>query len=90
MQTVYKYQLSQNRETQVELPKGAEILKVDVQNDTICLWAKVNPDKKKKEARTFEVFGTGHPMPDFERRFLNTFFVQGGTYVFHAFERIYS
>ncbi len=86
--TVYKYQLTTNRETQLELPKGADILKVDVQNDTVCLWAMVDPNAKK-EARTFEVFGTGHPMPDFNRRFINTFFVQGGTYVFHAFERIY-
>ena len=86
--TVYKYQLNPNQATQLELPIDAMPLKVDVQVGVLCLWAMVNPDAKT-EARTFEVFGTGHPMPDFKRRFINTFFVQDGTFVFHAFERVY-
>ena len=85
--TVYKYQLKDNSETQLELPTGAEILKVDIQDNAFCLWAMVDP-KAKKETRTFEIFGTGHHMPDLSRRFINTFFAQGGAYVFHAFERI--
>lgn len=87
METIFKYPLSTNSETELELPKLAEILRIDVQNNSIFLWAKVDPDAEK-ELRVFEVFGTGHTMPDFERKFINTFFVQGGTYVFHAFERL--
>lgn len=85
--TVYKYVLSLNEEAKIELPIGAIPLKVDVQHGSLCLWAMVDPNAKK-EVRTFEVFGTGHNMPDFKRRFINTFFVQSGMYVFHAFERI--
>jgi hypothetical protein len=85
--TVYKYQLTDNPETQLELPTGAEILKVDIQGNSLFLWAMVNPGAKK-ETRTVEVFGTGHHMPDLNRRFINTFFAQDGAFVFHAFERI--
>lgn len=84
--TIYKYELTANQESQVELPIGAEVLKIDNQYGTICLWALVDPEAKK-ETRTFEVFGTGHPVPNKKRRFINTFFVGGGKYVFHAFER---
>lgn len=85
--TVYKYQLSAKVETRVELPKGAQVLKIDIQGNAVCLWAMVDPDAEK-EARTFEVFGTWHSMPVANRLFINTFFAQSGTFVFHAFERI--
>lgn len=84
---VYKYQLNRSLESILELPKGAEVLKVDVQNESICLWALVDPNAQT-ETRTFEVFGTGHQMDECKRRFINTFFVHGGQYVFHAFERL--
>lgn len=86
MTSIYKYKLSQNQETQVDLPKGAKPLKVDVQHGSIFLWAIVDTDAEE-ETRTFEVFGTGHFMKPAERNYINTFFVDGGTYVFHAFER---
>lgn len=88
MLTVYKYPISRNDTvTALSLPIGAEILKVDVQENDIFLWAKVNTEADK-EIRIIEVFGTGHSMPDCERIFLNTFFSQNGMYVFHAFERL--
>lgn len=87
MGKVYKYKLSSHRETELNLPSGSQVLRVDVQNGETCLWALVDPDKHT-ELRVFEIFGTGHQMPDFARQFINTFFVSGGEYVFHAFERI--
>lgn len=87
MTVVYKYQLNASQATRLELPVGATPLRVDIQSGSYCLWAMVDPDAET-ETRTFEIFGTGHPMPDFERRFINTFLVNGGSYVFHAFERI--
>ena len=86
---VYKYKLSTHIEATLMLPKGAQVLRVDVQKGTMFLWAMVDPDAEK-EARVFDIFGTGSPIPDFNRRFINTFFTHdGGTYVFHAFERIH-
>jgi len=87
MGTIYKYELSSHRETELRLPVGADILRVDIQENTTCLWAIVEPDAPK-EVRVIEVFGTGHAMPNANRKFINTFLVAGGEYVFHAFERI--
>jgi len=84
---VYKYYLGEDPESTIELPIGATVLKVDFQDGNICLWAMVNPELQT-EPRTFEVFGTGDDMPDYELKFINTFFVKGGMYVLHAFERI--
>lgn len=87
MTTIWKYPLLTGAATPLELPQGAELLHVDIQGRDLCLWAKVNTDLPTTP-RTIEVFGTGHPMPSFERQFINTFLVDGGTYVFHAFERL--
>lgn len=85
--TVYKYPLKSST-TAVELPKDAQLLKVDDQHGKITLWALVSPDNAP-EVRNIEVFGTGHSISDPDTlKYINTFFVQGGNYVFHAFERV--
>lgn len=88
MQTIYKYQLStSDSETIVSLPVGAVVLRVDAQGININLWAIVSTDTKETEERVFEVFGTGHPMRLLPRKYINTFFVEDNSFVFHAFER---
>ena len=72
------------------MPKGAEILTVQTQNDTPCIWALVDPDSET-ETRHFEVYGTGHDIHcdmGIERKYINTFQIQYGLLVFHLFERI--
>jgi len=51
------------------------------------MWAKVNTGNTA-ETRIFQVFGTGHEIPNDgkERAFISTFFVKGGLFVFHVFE----
>lgn len=89
MQTIYKYQLStDDSETTLSLPTGATILRVDSQGTSINIWALIDTDTKTTEQRTFEVFGTGHPMRLMNRKYINTFFVDDNAFVFHAFERI--
>lgn len=85
MTTIFKYLLD-SAETTIELPYGAKPLRVDMQNGKIFLWAEVDTNAHIVK-RTFEVFGTGHTLPFAKRTFLNTFFVQDGEYVFHAYER---
>lgn len=88
MEVVYKYPLStRTSQTEVEMPSGAKVLRVDVQRNEIQLWAMVEPEAPK-ETRVFEVFGTGHKMDTAKRVFINTFFVHDGEFVFHAFERL--
>lgn len=68
---------------------SAKVLRIDSQAGKICLWALVNP-LEFKTLRRFDVFGTGHPIPEDgqERVFVNTFLMHEGMYVFHAFEVI--
>ena len=74
----------------VEMPKDAEILTIQTQNETPCIWALVNPENAK-ELRHFEVYGTGHDIHcycDIECKYINTFQLDGGSLVFHLFERV--
>jgi len=89
MTTIHKYTLDPNK-LAVEMPIGANVLTVQNQNENVCIWALVDT-KKETETRYFEIFGTGHNIPvdmGIERKYINTFQLQGGTIVFHLFERI--
>ena len=63
-QTVHKYQLSHSigEPQEVDLPRDAVIVHVDVQDRVITMWAQVDP-KASPETRRFAVLGTGHPIP---------------------------
>ena len=83
--TIYKYTLQPGR-TVLELHRGAEVLTVQMQRDEPCMWAKVDTTQPM-ERRTFEVFGTGHTMPNDPRLvYVATFQMYGGSLVFHVFE----
>lgn len=85
---VWKFKLNgRDVQTKVEMPSGAQVLRVDIQGDEIQLWALVDPESPT-HTRTFEVYGTGHEIKEGKLNFISTFFVRGGTYVFHAFERL--
>lgn len=85
---VYKYPFELVDEQVLELPLGAEILKVDRQGATVQLWALV-----KREAppvsRRFLVRGTGHPITadraamDYVGSF---YYGHADELVFHVFE----
>lgn len=73
----------------VQMPKDAEILTIQTQNDTPCIWALVNPENAN-ESRHFEVYGTGHNIyyeMGIDRKYIGTFQLHGGSLVFHLFER---
>ena len=88
--TIWKFELGVTDKQIVTLPIGAEILSVQTQNETPCLWALVNP-KSETEERVFEMFGTGHPVycdMGIDRKFIGTFQMRNGRLVFHLFERL--
>ena len=87
---VFKYELRVASRSSINMPKGAEILTAQVQFDTPCIWALVNPDTPTEE-RFFRVFGTGHQIQydmGIEFKYIGTFQVDGGSYVFHVFEEL--
>lgn len=83
---VWKYKIPIKDATEIEMPKGARIVHVDIQYGEPCLWALVNP-QADKETRYIRVAGTGHEVsPEDTMDHLGTFMLAGGTFVGHVFE----
>jgi hypothetical protein len=85
MKVVYKYAVSPHNGKAVELPRPAKIVKVGMQGDTLMLWAEHGvPDANTSHVtRHFDVFGTGHPIPE-DAVHVGTFF--DGPFVWHVYE----
>lgn len=80
--TVYKYQL--DTVCTLKLPPDAEPLKVAMQDGVPVMWVLLNPEALTVRRR-FEIYGTGHTIPDAESRtYVDTFFT--GPLVYHVFE----
>lgn len=88
MKTIWKFPLLVTDLCRIQIPKNAEVLTVQRQNEQVCLWALVDPEANK-ETRYFEVHGTGNPILESdnrERRYIGTF--QAAPFVWHVFERL--
>lgn len=86
---IWKFPLNPGA-TIVKMPYKAEVLTVQTQGETVCLWALVNP-VNDTENRQFEVYGTGHNIHydmGTERKYIGTIQMQEGALIFHVFERI--
>ena len=83
MKTIYKYALAVEDEQDVPMPKGAELLHVDVQQDQACLWARVD-DQAETATRRIIIHGTGHPAGD--EPYVGSFMILGGSFVGHVFD----
>lgn len=84
MKTIWKYVLQP--ECSLEIPRGAELLSVHEQGESICLWVLVDPSLEK-EVRKFIVLGTGHDVPDVSLKFVGTAHLNASALVFHVFEK---
>ncbi len=85
MKTIWKYKLYPN--TKLQLSKGAVVLSVGNQRDEIFMWVELDTNAETEE-RYFEAFGTGHEMRTdmgIERKYI--VFLNGGSLVFHIYER---
>lgn len=86
MKTIHKYQLGITDVQAVRMPAGAEILSVQFQNESLCLWALVETTEKNS-ARLIYVVGTGNPFPEGDFRFIGTVQQFGGKLIWHVFEQ---
>lgn len=84
MRVVYKYPFAHADDVVIEMPKGATVLKVDMQAAVPTLWALVDP-AKPIESRAFVMRGTGHPVPDLCYHVDSWF---DGPFVWHLFARL--
>ena len=86
--TIWKFSIEAADLFGVDMPEGSEILSVQEQHGKPCIWALVDPGRKKVN-RTFCIYGTGHPVGNVEsKKFIGTFQLAGGNLVFHLFELV--
>ena len=88
--SIWKFQLETTDYQKISMPKNAQILTVQIQNETPCIWAICNADAEKED-REFEILGTGHPYRDDiwmgkEHSYIGTYQLHSGSLVFHLFE----
>lgn len=87
MNAIWKYPLNIADVQIVEMPLNAEILCVQMQGTSPCLWALVNPEDELA-FRKIEIFGTGHSMLEANRKYIGTVQSHSGALVWHVFERV--
>lgn len=85
MKTIYKYTLTPAERT-VKTPFRSQFICAHEQLGSICVWAEVDTSETATEEHTFEIFCTGHEMPEGNRRYLGSVFMDNGFYVFHVYE----
>ncbi len=87
MKRIFKYNLGLDDVISIDIPIGAEILTVQSQNNSPCLWALVDEDAETERV-TFRTFDTGQPIPpdgDFDMIYIGTYQIYEGDGVFHVF-----
>jgi hypothetical protein len=85
---IFKYELKIMDEQIVKMPKDAEILTAQFQNNKLILWANVRY-LNKEDSYVIEIYGTGNPFPSAgmaERKYIST--VQKDDFVWHIFQVI--
>jgi len=84
--TIWKFELKTIDEQYIEVPEGAEMLNVQVQNGVPCLWVRIDPAAERFK-RCIVTHGTGHRMPStIDEQYIGTYQLQGGAIVLHVFE----
>lgn len=83
--TIWKFALALVDVQEIQIPKRARVLCVQLQHGAPCLWAHVDPDNMT-EVRRFRIVGTGHPAPEDVSGYIGTFQIHGGALIFHVFE----
>jgi len=82
---IWKFPLRITDRQTLDMPAGAQVLTAQLQRGVLQLWALCDP-LAEKAPRTFNVFGTGNPLPAQPGRYVSTFQMSGGELVFHVFE----
>jgi len=81
---IFKYPIQIADDFTLDMPGGARILTVQLQNGNPYIWAIVE-DTIPLLTYSFRVIGTGNPFsPDYRDRYIGT--VQTGPFVWHIFE----
>ena len=88
MQTIWKYELTDNIQQELVVPVGSKILTVKMKHKNPCLWILVDRDTPMTEKILIEIFGTGWKIDEEEREYIGTYLTSDDTLVWHVFKRI--
>lgn len=83
---IWKFPFEIDDLVRIEMPIGAVVLGLSLQYDKPYLLAMVDPCSPK-EIREFVIIGTGNQMPDHVGKYIGSFQMYGGLFVWHVFER---
>lgn len=62
MKKIFKYRAPVAEKFVTNLPKGAQLVRVEDVAGEFFIWAMVDPDEKEREWRWFECYKTGQPI----------------------------
>jgi DNA-directed RNA polymerase subunit RPC12/RpoP len=82
---IFKYPLPIDDEIEISMPEDSEILTVQTQKGTPCIWAIVDTDAPLTTRRLC-LRGTGHAFKGNEGKYIGTFQLDNGALIFHLFE----
>lgn len=87
MSLIYKYTLDVENVQIIEMPKGAVLLHVASVNDSICLWAQVDPEAPMVKRR-FGLGGTGKGFIEHagDGGYVGCAITMRGLHVWHVFD----
>jgi len=83
--TIWKFEIPDSRSL-IDMPVGAQVIRVAKQGAADCIWAIVESDNAL-EKRLFALIGTGQVIPP-DGRYLGTW--DDGPFVWHLFEPSHS
>ena len=86
--SVYKFPLYVEESNEIKMPKGAEVLAVQMQGDRPMVWALCDNGETEQEIRKFFIAGTGHEADFSNKKYIGTVQEHGGILVWHLFEII--
>ncbi len=82
---IWKWTLKMVDNQVVNMPIGAKVLTVQMQNGEPQVWALCD-EANPTEPRQIAIYGTGNPLPLEPGEYIATFQMHDGALVWHAFE----
>ncbi len=86
VKTIHKFPFPIKDVVTLQLPVGAIMQCVNVQQRRPCLWAVVDSEMPLTE-RVLEIYATGQLMSESPKVYVGTIMVDDGLFVFHVYER---
>ena len=83
-QVIWKFSLGLES-APILMPKGAQVLTVQVQHEQPCVWMLVDP-ASPRVSRRFRTYGTGHEWDTISGVYVGTYQLDSFLLVFHVFD----